>query len=114
MGGQVIPASRQTVASYQSHYHRDCGGFIKHISWDQYRTCTKCAVRWRDTTFERFTDQDLADRFYLEPPRGVEKVEVLVWKADPVTGRRYTALVPPAEAGGHDRFQGREPRKKAQ
>jgi hypothetical protein len=83
--------------------HNDCEGRIyRPASYYESRACDKCERSWNEDVLERFTPQDIAERFHVEVAPNWS-TEVLVWVPDPVTGRRYAKAVPLWEAEGKER-----------
>lgn len=84
-------------------YHNRCGKRILH-NFNGYTCAGICQGGWHDNVMAHFDDDAMATRFHVrtEPDRAEY---VIVWKTDDFSKRRYTSLVPTAEAGNLERFK---------
>lgn len=91
-----------TADLFEPLLHAGCGGVI-HKGTDRW-SCRGCAhPGWYAHKVRRMTNALLAERFEITIEHD-HRTQVLVWKDDPVTRSRYTALVPAHEAHKHERW----------
>lgn len=75
------PATREDVNWERAWHHCSKSGRVDVLggTYEQvYFMCRGCDQRWTARVVDRFTDQDIADRFYVPPSRDPENY-MIVW-----------------------------------
>ena len=98
----LYPAA--TFEDFQSGrpiYHRSCGNELTPPEGLLWFRCIPCRKHWLATTWANFSDQDLADRFYVKPKPQDTGAVTLVWKTE--GKNRFTTLVPSEQADQYEK-----------
>lgn len=85
-----------------SAYH-SCGGHVRRSGYHapEYQ-CADCSQGWSGPTINGMTAAEIAERFFVPIDPSAE-TWVLIYDIEPLTKRRFTRLVPAAEAHGKER-----------
>jgi hypothetical protein len=98
------PATAEEVLAGKARHTCLKQGAVARHGYCLSLRCSGCGQEWRFGVVDRFSLEQLADRFFVLP-RPTGDTQTLVWEENPVTKQRHTRLVPAWDLEGREKVK---------